>query len=217
MPPAALPVSPFSQLSDLTKASARFIFPVYRAMPSCTSQPRAASASISSKVETPPAAVIRQETASRSFPTCSRSIPAMPPSRSTQVKSSSDAKGSTIFAVAIRSRPVRVFQPSTTISPLRASTATMSRSRPIFSVMASRKGTFTLNSPSPAPFFAGSRKAPDPTMIFRAPRLTSSFACSGVLIPPPVLHSAFLKIVLTIPKLEPEPMAASRSITATSP
>ena len=82
----------WTQIAERFKnASDKFIFPVYKAIPSWTSQPRAAISSISAVVETPPATVTWQETASRSLRTGSRSIPVMVPSRSTQVKSNSEA------------------------------------------------------------------------------------------------------------------------------
>ena len=146
-------------------------------------------------------------------------VPCMHPSFSTHVKRSSEQYCSACLAPSINETSIVSVQPLTAILPLIASTEIMMRCLPIAFTSSSRNSVLRTVSPGLGSFF----HALEPMITFSAPREISSLARFTVLTPPPVLtfplrRRLFKRFVFTVfPFASTWPIAASRSITATSP
>ena len=143
----------------------------------------------------------------------------MQPSFSTQVNKSSEQYFSAIFAPSIKETSIVSVQPFTAIFPFRASTPIIMRCFPIALTSSSRNSVFKTLLLSSGDFF----QAEEPMITFSAPREISSFARLTEWIPPPVLTLPFLRrlfksgVFIVSPFGFVWPIAASKSITATSP
>src|SRR5215471_8342310 len=153
----------------------------------------------------PPAAVTRRLVAFFTARIASRFVPPMSPSASTCVYRNSLQYGSSARTASGALIGSGVFQPWMTTCPPLLSTAPITLSTPTPSARAranSRSGLPSLNSAELA-------------MIFFAPAARTSRARSTVRMPPPTWHDRAGAICLTIARLSPRPIAASRSITCT--
>ena len=143
----------------------------------------------------------------------------MQPSFSTQVKRSSEQYSSASFAPSISGTSIVSVQPFTAIFPFKASTPIIMRCFPIAATSSSKNSVFKTSELFSGFFF----QALEPIITFSAPREINSRARFTERTPPPVrtfpLRKRLFKSgVFTVsPFGFVFPIAASRSITATSP